>query len=299
MHFLFCFLIFLLFQSVSVATDELIIVQSISSTRKSFVIQKGMKEGISKGQISLFGTSRISFSAISTEVNRNYSVWTPQDPQATIPFTKGEIITYTNSIDEIWNTIPYLKINQFHKNFNEKYKLSANKGLITLQGSFGKALYETTSGVDSSDKSTRSGQDYSIGYGRIWLQKYEALLAIRFDQDTSTTDEITLSIPTQRTMILAKFLYHLSPAPGSPVHFFGGIYAGFGESSTTIDESTRTGNTYLFPGIEVGIQNQFTEDKAIFLALSGEGLFSNESFEDGEKKEGTIYYTKLSLGLKF
>src|SRR5690606_38636873 len=102
------FFIFL-YPFLSLAKEELLIIQSVSDSRKTFVIRKGKAEGILVNQESLFTSEKFSLAARVVEVNRDYSLWRLSDPRATVPFQKGETVNYTNTIENLYTEIPMLR----------------------------------------------------------------------------------------------------------------------------------------------------------------------------------------------
>ena len=143
-----------LLASVSVhADDELVLIQAKSDSGKSFVIRKGAEDGVSIGQQSLFSTKNASFTAVVIEVNRFFSLWRLKDNRGAVPFDKGNYVTFTNNIENVWTEIPKLQTAP------KEELVFRQSHHWTLRGNYSLAVSESVS--DTDDDKTTDRQTHS------------------------------------------------------------------------------------------------------------------------------------------
>jgi len=90
MKFLILFCLFC--YEATLAAEELVIIQTVSVDQKSFVVAKGLKDGISNGQELIFANENVSLVCKAVEVNRDYSYWYPINENMSVPFLREEIV---------------------------------------------------------------------------------------------------------------------------------------------------------------------------------------------------------------
>ena len=93
-------LLFFIFSQV-IWADELVIVTTISSSKKRFVINQGTNSNIVPNQTRAFSTDNISLMCYAVETSPDHSLWQVQDQNAFIPFLKNQfVLMHTNLMDE-------------------------------------------------------------------------------------------------------------------------------------------------------------------------------------------------------
>ena len=293
--------LFLSFNSSKVlADDELILIQSVSTSGKSFVIRKGAQDGISTGQQSLFSTKNSSFTAVVIEVNRFFSLWRLKDNRGAVPFEKGNYITYTNNIENIWTEIPKLQLAPKEELvFKESYHW-------TLKGNYSLAMSESVSGVDENISGTeenktadRIGYQLEMIYSNHFTVHWEWGVGLRLDRENTTIQEPALDIPSNRYMLTAELLYHFPNFYQTDNNAYIGIGIAYGISNTTIDESVSTGTTLAMPIVKLGYINQVAARYSLVFEFSIEALAQNESFADTDEQTTNIINSKASIGVRF
>ena len=73
------------------------------------VVRLGRNVQIRPGMESLFPTDKISLRMKVKESSRLHSLWEVVDPNATIPFERGEFIVFNQSTESLFDQIPSLK----------------------------------------------------------------------------------------------------------------------------------------------------------------------------------------------
>ena len=146
----------ILLPKVSLAKEELTVIQTVSKDRRSFVVGKGIKDGVIKGQEIIFANDTVSVVCKAIEVNRGFSLWVPVDNTITIPFNKEEIVSsnstvYGNVALEIVgdaNLTPEI-------NYNEVYKKFRAQNNVTAKASLNRGLNQSSSSV-SEEKNSKT-----------------------------------------------------------------------------------------------------------------------------------------------
>ena len=98
------------------AIEEVLIIQAVSADKKSFMVRKGEIDGVIRGQESIFTTQEFSVAARPVEVTREHSLWAVSDPRARVPFQIGEVVHYTNEVNNIYSDIPAVRFDSMFKN---------------------------------------------------------------------------------------------------------------------------------------------------------------------------------------
>ena len=272
--------------------DRLVIVQSVSSSGQTFAIRRGAIDGIAPGQESLFTNKSMSFKAKSIESNRHYSVWKVSDPRINVPFDKGEMITFTNSLENMWSYLPELFKNPEKKTFTQKQAWQ-------LSSTYSYGLNETTSDVASDSTSSRAGFQFSAAYTKHFLAMWEWQLGVRYDRDRSIINETEINVISQRYLLTAGLIYYFDSAAYKSTHFYAGLDVAFGLSSTNVDESTSTGTAYILPVAKVGFLNHISVDYSLFVEAGFEAVSQTEQFIDEDTQKTNITNTKVTFGIKF
>jgi len=275
------------------ADDELLLIQAVSTSGKTFVIRKGAEEGVSIGQESLFSTKNASFTAVVKEVNRFFSLWQLKDNRGAVPFAKGNYVTYTNNIENVWTELPKL-----HAAPKEELIFRQKFGWL-VRGNYSLAVSESVSETDDQKTADRIGFQFEGFFTNRFAVHWEWAVGLRFDRENATLNEPALDVPTSRYMLAAEFLYHFSPSRGSDNNLYVGAGVAYGISNTTIDDSVSTGTTLVLPSIKAGYINRITNNYALVFEGSVEALAQSESFEDTEAQTTNIVNSKFSVGVRF
>ena len=275
------------------ADDELIIVQAVSKSGKSFVIRKGAAQGVATGQESLFSTKDASFTAKVIEVNRFFSLWNLKDNRGAVPFNKGEYVTYTNNIENIWTEIPKL---QFAPKEELVFKQSSN---WIARLAYGFTMSESVSEADEDNTANRTSFQFEGVYANRVAVHWEWGIGLRLDRDNATLNESTLDVPTSRYMITAELNYHFANFARSDDNMYIGAAIAYGLSNTTVNESISTGTTLVLPIIKLGYIKRVSANYSLVFEGAVEAIAQSESFEDTDKQTTNIVNSKMSIGIRF
>lgn len=282
-------------------TEELIVVQAVSKDKISFVVAKGIKDGIQKGQEVIFANENASIVCKAIEVNRNYSLWRPSDTRIIIPFTKEDIISYNThaygnvSLDiasDINRLTPKINYNEIFKKFrvqdNYSFKISYDAGLA-----------QSSSDVSTDKNTKRAGYSFNLEYNHRFMKEFEMSAGLRVDNEVYRLSSPQLDIPTNRVIATVAATYHFVNFSDNESNFYVTLASGIGTSRTTINEEISSGYVTLLPEVRVGYLMPFSKTLALLFESSVDSLVSKEKLSAGTPQSTNMINMKFSLGLRF
>lgn len=282
------------------AKVELTVIQTVSINRRSFVVAKGIKDGIHKGQEIIFANDNVSIVCKAMEVNRDYSLWIPVDKTITIPFNKEEIVSSNSTVygNVALDIIGAPELTST-ANYNILYKKFRTSNNFSIKASYNKGLRQSSSEVSNEKNSGRSGYNFAIDYNYRFLPEFEMSLGARIDNEVYRIKGPELDIPTNRVMATIAGTYHFVNFSENENNYYMTIAAGIGRSETTIDSEKISGIVTLIPEVRVGHIMPFTKSLALIFEGSIESLSTTETFSDGTEQSTNILNLKASIGLRF
>ena len=295
-HYLLLFLTILTFQyaenTYALAEDQLVYVQAVSNTGRTFAIRKGALDGVSIGQQSLFSSSTMSIKAQLVEVNRYFSVWKVLEERGSVPFIKGDLVTYTNSFENMWSYLPEL----FKKPNTGWFKKSSR---LVFKSTYSYGISESTSETSDDSTTSRTGLQFEFLYAKNYLPNWEWMFGVRMDRDVASLSQANITANTNRYLITGEYLYYFNDELYKKYRVYVGAAVSFGISNTTIDESVSSGTALILPIIKLGLSNRMNEKYNIITEFAVESIGQKETFLDEEAQTTNIINTKLTVGVKF
>lgn len=281
--------------------EELMVVQTVSKDRRSFVVSKGVKDGVLRGQEIIFANENISILCKAQEVNRNYSLWVPVDNNVNIPFKKEDIISFNSHsygnvaldiIGDVNNITPTI-------NYDEIYKQFRTSNNISLRGSLNRGLSQSSSDVSADNNSNRTGNSFALEYNYRFMPEFEMSFGGRIDNEVYRVTNAVLDVPTTRVMATLAATYHLMNFTSNQNNFYLSIAAGLGKSKTTVSDEISSGTVTLLPEARIGYLMPFSKSVAMIFEGSIESLSAKEKFADGTQQVTNMMNVKFTIGLRF
>lgn len=275
----------------ALSEDQLVVVQAVSDSGRTFAIRKGAQDGFSIGQESLFATKSMNMRAQVVEINRFFTVWQLKEAAARVPFQKGDIITFTRSTENLWSYIP----SQFKRkqiNFEE-----INTWQVKSSYSYG--LNESTSDVDADVVASRTGLQLEGSFAKQFSAQWEWLVGARYDRDIISLNAVGVDIVNNRYMLTADLHYYFDKAYLKKYRLYAGLGVGYGISNSTVEEAVSTGTALLLPTVKLGFINRMSIKYSLVGEASVEAISQTESFEGGSSQKTQINSTKITIGLRF
>ncbi|MBY0416124.1 MAG: hypothetical protein K2Q18_18270 [Bdellovibrionales bacterium] len=292
--------ILLTFSPYAHSREELTVIQTVSKNRRSFVISKGIKDGIIKGQEIIFANDNVSIVCKASEVNRDFSLWVPVDQSINIPFNKEDIVSSNSTVygnvalDVISDTglTPIDDPIELYKKFRTENNLS-------LKASYNKGLAQSSSSVSEEKNSSRLGYNFSGEYNYRFMPEFEMSAGARFDNEVYRIEQPELDIPTTRIMGTIAATYHFVNFTKGKNNFYLTVAAGIGRSETTVNGEKSSGIVTLLPEARLGYLMPLSRGLAMVFEGSFESLSSTEQFSDGTDQTTNVLNVRASVGIRF
>lgn len=289
---------------------NLVIIQKVSTDRTSFVIRKGKRDQIFRGQKSLFSTKSTSFVAKAVAVNRNYSQWLPIDRGSTVPFNNGDIINLSYSVEKVWSEIPRLIGDENYRLTiqKEKQKLEIDTDekkeeeyfkpkVHIIVGSF-TSLNESTTSVDSSD-GTRTGFKVDARYLKPYNKNFFYQIGARYNSESYIETNPSVDESSTRFFLTAGLtakIYELWEFKTVP---YIAIDLGVGYSTTSIIDENKSGIVTLLPSVKIGLEYPWGKSVDFITEVFFESMSADESFDSGGETQTNSTLLGLNVGLQF
>jgi len=290
-----------LYSAEKLPREELMVVQTVSKDRRSFVIARGVKDGVMKGQEIIYANDNVSILCKAQEINRNYSLWVPIDPNVTIPFNKEEIISYNSHaygnvaldiVGDVNNLTPAV-------NYYEVFRKFRSSNNYSMRASLNRGLSQSSSDVSTDKNTNRTGYTFAIDYNYRFMPELEMTAGGRIDNEVYRLSGAQLDIPTNRKMVTIAATYHLLSFTTDKNNFYLSLAAGIGTSETTVNSKVSTGRATLLPEARIGYLMPFSPSVAMIFEGSVESLSAHEKFSDSSEQVTNMLNLKFTIGLRF
>ena len=252
----------------------------------------GKKDGISRGQESLFTTEDVSLAARAIEVSRHFSMWVLRDKNARIPFLKDSFVVFNNSIQNIYSEIPFLK-----GKFAKAEYIPTHHWIIRM--SFSQTLSESASEADDQISSTRRGYQIEGMWQKEWNNSFSWGVGLRADNEVGLITDPALEIPTTRFFGIADLSYNFPRFEDSKNHIYASVGIGYGSTSSVINRVQGSGQAWVLPVARIGVQNNDFKTIAWLFEAVFESITSQEIFDDGQQQTTNFINAKFGIGAKF
>jgi hypothetical protein len=291
MSFRYLFLITLLLATFSAQAFELIMIQSVSSSKKTFVTRNGKRQGIIRGMTGTFTAEDISVLAKAVNVTGNFAQWELINQGAILPFEKGKIVTYYAATEYLWALAPESERRKYIKSEVPRIKRS-----WVFKGALTSGLSESVSDAPATT-SRRGGFLGEVYYERDIFGPLAFDLGYRYERESINYPGASLI--TKRSMLIGDIIYYFDfYREYLKAKFFiaGGI--GYGLSNTSTVGLTQSGPVGMLPVVKLGFTLPFNETWEFISDGAFESLQTSEEQEDGRKQTTTQTNFKFGFGLR-
>jgi len=285
------FLAILLSLSSVAYAFELVMINAVSSSKKTFITKHGRREGFTEGMTGTFTAESFSVIAKAILVTGKYTHWQLVNSNLQLPFEKGSIVTYYPNTENVWALTSE----------EDRAKFMYNQ-LLTPRYSFGirGALLR---GLSSTYSDIPAPQNNRGGFAADFF--YEKFLSAQFSWDANFRLERELTsfsgentITTRSMVIVNLYLYfdQLKSLIGGKV--YTGLGMGYGYSFTTDNLLSQAGTINLLPGFKLGLDLPFTHEWSFLIDAGLENLQIKEKQNSGNIQAINHLNLKGSIGLK-
>ena len=281
-----CFLL-----SFTAEAFELITIQAVSDTKRTFITRNGMRQGIIRGVTGTFTADDISVLAKAVAVSGNFTQWELINQDAVLPFEKGKIVTYYAATEYIWALAPETERRKYIKTELPRLKRSwVFKGAIT------RGLSESVSDAPATTTS-RGGYLGEIYYERDFWGPLAFDLGLRYEREVINYSGASLI--TQRNLFIADILYYFEfLREYLKARYFLAAGMGYGLSNTQTVGLSQSGPVSLLPAVKIGMNLPFNDDWEFVTDVALESLQTSEEQEDGRNQTTTQTNFKFGFGLR-
>ncbi len=284
--------------SVPSGADELVIIQSVSGSRKTFVITKGKLDGIYEGQESIFSNNDASIKAKVIESSRHFSLWKTSGNKTKVPFAKKDYVNYSPNVEQIWTDISRISHNIDKE--RAKFALLGTRypSFWLIRANLSNSISEAVSGTNPAQPSSRSGIQFELLYSSHLATRFEWSAGIRYDNETISINTPSLTIPTIRYFGVLEILYHFPHLTIFKQKTYVGLGMALGRSSTQSSGQSSSGSAFAVP-FRFGAILPIFAGYSLTLEAVVESVYVKEAFDNGTQQSTNLINGKLALGLKF
>ncbi|MFA7613132.1 MAG: hypothetical protein WCY48_02775 [Candidatus Caldatribacteriota bacterium] len=277
--------------SLSSFAYELVIIQAVSNTGKTFITRNGKRQGVQPGHTATFTAENVSILARAKTVTGNFTHWELVNPALNMPFTKGEIVTLYPAKEYLWALAPEKVREQYIRT-----QIPPQRKSFVFKGTFGRGISESVSDAPAN-AATRGMIGAEMYYEKDLGRHFAFDIGLRFDREAINYE--TSSFITNRSMLVADLLYYFRMLEEYiPGKFYVALGVGVGYSSTEVETLKQSGSVAMLPGFKLGISYPFNYDWEFLIDAGVESLQTNEKQESGDSQTTTQTNFKSTIGLR-
>ena len=272
--------------------SELVLIQAVSSTGKTFVIRRGVAEGIERHQESIFTNSGSSLYAVAVDVNRHYSLWKIRDERGAASFAKGDQVIFSRAKSGTLSDL-----SGFVQNRDKLHFQSYDSWLVRFHYSF--SLGESISSIRGSRYRERQGFQLEGGYAKRFRANMDWRVGFRCDREVSRLFSPSIDSVTYRYLMVGEANYYFTGRVVDVEHYYVGTGGGWGLCSTQVQNLTQWGTCLSFPMVRMGYEHR-RSTYAFLFELSVDSIHARESIPGGIGRQTlNMINSRITFGLKF
>lgn len=282
----------LLFMTFSAHAFELIMIQAVSSDKRTFVTRNGKRQGVQLGMRGTFTAEDVSVLAKVVSVTGNFTQWELINSDASLPFPKGAVITYYPATEYIWALAPEKERKKYIKS-----EVVILKNSWLFKGALTRAVSESVSDAPANTP-RRGGYLGEVYYERDFLENWAFDVGLRYEQEIINYEGASLT--TKRNLFIADVIYYVSQFKdylgGGRLYFAAGM--GYGLSNTKSDAIEQSGVVSMLPAFRGGMSLPFSDEYEFLLDVAFESMQTREEQESGRIQTTTQTNFKTGFGLR-
>lgn len=286
------YLIFFLFYFSSFAhAFELIMIQAVSDTKRTFITRHGKRQGVIKGTTGTFTADNVAVIAKAINVTGENTQWELTHSDAILPFEKGAIVTFYHSEEHIWA----LTTEQTRQKYIKSMNPDPRKSFI-VKGAMSRGLSDSVSNAPASP-STRGSYIGEIYYEQDLYKGLAFDIGARYEKEIINYQGIAFT--TRRNLLIADILYYFNTLQDIlRGKLFIALGIGYGVSTTATLGINQSGQVGLLPAARAGINYAINDDWGFVFEVGFESLQTKEVQFDGRDQTTTQTNFKTGIGLR-
>ena len=291
MSFRHLFILVTLCLGFSAHAFELVMVQAVSDSKKTFITRNGKRQGMMRGMTATFTAEDISVLAKAINVTGQFTQWELINQEAILPFEKGTIVTYYAATEYLWALAPESERKKYIKS-----EVPHPKRSLVFKGALTRGLSESVSDTPATT-SNRGGFLGEIYYERDIHGPLAFDLGLRHEREVINYPGASLI--TVRTLAIADIIYYFDfMREYLPGKFFIAAGMGYGLSNTSTVGLSQSGPVGLLPVVKLGMALPFNDTWDFISDGALESLQTSEEQESGRKQTTTQTNFKFGFGLR-
>ena len=281
-----------MFISLSANAVELVVIQAVSDSKKTFITRNGQRQGVQTGVTGTFTGENVSLLARAKSVTGNFTQWELLNPDAVVPFEKGAIISYYSATEYLWALAPESERKKYIKT-----QVPVSKRSLVFKGALTRGLSESVSNASVTD-ARRGGYMGEIYYEKDLYGNLAFDVGLRYEQEV--INYTGASLITKRNLAIVDLIYYFDFLKdfisGGRFYLAGGL--GYGLSNTSTVTLSQTGPVSLLPAVKAGVSLPFNETWEFVMDGAFESLNTSEEQESGTIQTTTQTNFKTGFGLR-
>jgi hypothetical protein len=274
------------------ASSQLVVVQTISNTEKSFITRKGKLDGVTTGMKGTFTGKDVSVIARAKTVSRDYTVWTLENTQAKVPFERGEIVTYHNTSEYVWTLMP----DEVKKKFTKSMLFSPQNALI-IRSALSRGLNQSVSEVQAPTTLEIGGYLFEVIYEKEINRNLAWGFGLRLEQEIINVNQASLT--TNRQMLMFETTYYLNKMEEFfQGQLYGGLDIGYGFSNTQAPSVSTSGSATILPAVRLGLLLPMNDQYKFMFETALESLRIEEGSDVANQQTTNQINFKYGIGIK-
>ena len=267
-------------------------IQAVSDTKKTFITRNGKRNGIQRGMTGTFTAEDFSILAKAQNVTGNFTQWQVINPDASIPFEKGSIVTYYPATEYIWALAPESERRKYIKS-----EIPVLRRSWVFKGAISRGISESVSDAPA-ETPVRGGYMGEIYFEKEFYPSLAFDIGVRYEREVINLEGASLL--TERNLVIADIIYYMSFFPDyfSRARFYLAAGLGYGLSNTSTVGLDQSGPVILLPAVKAGISMPFNETYEFLFDGAFESLDTREEQEGGRVQTTTQTNFKVGFGLR-
>lgn len=281
-----------LFVSASASAYELVMVQAVSNTKRTFITRNGKRQGVMIGVTGTFTAENVSVLAKAVNVSGGFTQWELINPDATLPYEKGAMVTYYPATEYLWALSPESERKKYIKSHIPTLKRS-----WIVKGALSRGLSESVSDAPANTPQ-RGGFLGEIYYEKDLFENLAFDIGFRYEQEVINYSNT--SFVTKRNLAIVDLIYYFSSFKDflAGGRFFLAAGFGYGLSNTSTVGFSQSGPVSLLPTVKAGVSLPFNDNWDFLLDGAFESLSTREEQESGRIQTTTQTNFKTGFGLR-
>ncbi len=270
---------------------ELLMIQTVSTSRKSFVTRSGKRQGVTENFTATFTADNVSFIARARTVTSQFTQWEVVNPQAIVPFDPGTLVTYHPAEEYVWALSPEQARIKYIEDLRPNRKRS-----VLIKSAITRGLNESVSNVEAQNPN-RGGVAMDLIYEKQFTPHFAWDAGLRYESEVVNLNVGTLN--TQRILLVGDILYYFDPVEDFyNARVFVGAGIGIGQSSTNVQGIVQSGTATLIPAAKLGLTLPFNKDWDFIVESAFETLRTEELLEDRTNQSTTQSNLRIGIGIR-